>query len=379
MVDHDNTTGFQKGNEKPIVFIYTSAGGRSPWSKGKKFAQSLSYSNDRGKTFKVFEGNPVQENIDYINRDPKAIWHEPTNQWVIVLHFDDRAMAFFTSKDLKNWEFQSELKSEILVDCPELFQLPIDGDESNKKWILYGGSGHYMIGDFNGKNFIAETKEIQFHYGNCFYASQTFSNIPESDGRRIQMAWGVIPMWKMPFNMTLLFPVELTLRTTEEGIRLFAYPVEEIKNIYTKDHTWSDITLEPNQNLLSGIKSELLDIDAEFEIKGADTFGFVINDLPILYSENENLLSCGEEKANIKPDNGKIKLRILVDKVSIEIFANDGRIYMPIRNSELFTPTKDSFKDEEKGLSIFTKGGDTKIHSLKVHELKSIWKTKTEK
>jgi sucrose-6-phosphate hydrolase SacC (GH32 family) len=144
VVDHHNTTGFQTGGEKPILCIYTSAGGRSPWSKGNKFAQSIAYSNDRGRTFHTYEGNPVQPNLDYINRDPKAVWHEPSAQWVIVLHFDERAMAFFTSSDLKTWELQSELESEILVDCPELFELPVDGNKQNKKWVLYGGSGHYL-------------------------------------------------------------------------------------------------------------------------------------------------------------------------------------------------------------------------------------------
>lgn len=117
VVDHHNTTGFQTGDEKPIVCIYTSAGGRNPWSKGKKFTQSIAYSNDRGRTFKPYKGNPVQKNIDYVNRDPKAIWYEPTGQWVIVLQLDERAMAFFTSKGLKSWHFQSELESNILVDC----------------------------------------------------------------------------------------------------------------------------------------------------------------------------------------------------------------------------------------------------------------------
>jgi sucrose-6-phosphate hydrolase SacC (GH32 family) len=364
VVDHENTTGFQTGDEKPIVCIYTSAGGRSPWSKGRKFTQSLSYSNDRGRTFNAYKGNPVQENIDYINRDPKAIWHEPTDRWVIVLHFDERAMAFFTSKDLKFWEFQSELESSVLVDCPELFQLPLDGNEKDQKWIIYGGSGFYMIGEFDGKKFKPDTKEIQFHYGNCFYASQTFSNISESDGRRIQMAWGVIPTWGMPFNMILLFPVELTLRTTGEGIRLFAYPVKEIENIYSKEYTWSDFKLEPGQNILSGIEGELLDIDAEFEVTEAESFGFVFNGLPVSYNMKKNLLSCGEEEAELKPVDGKIRLRILVDRVSVEIFANNGRLYMPIRAY---------IKDEERGLTVFTKGGDTKISSLKVYQLKSIW------
>jgi len=373
IVDHNNTTGFQTGDEKPIVCIYTSAGGRSPWSIGKKFTQSIAYSNDRGRTFKIYEGNPVQENLDYINRDPKAIWHEPTNQWVIVLHFDERAMAFFTSKDLKSWEFRSELESSVLVDCPELFQLPVDGNKGDRKWILYGGSGHYLIGEFDGKKFLPETKEIQFNYGNCFYASQTFSNIPESDGRRIQMAWALIPTQGMSFNMSLLFPVELTLRKTGEDIRMFASPIKEIEKIYSKDHSWCDLKLEPGQNILSEINGELFDIKAEFGVGEAESFGFVINGLPVTFKRDENQLCCGEEAADLKPVDGRIRLRILVDRMSVEIFANNGRIYMPIRNSKLFMPGEGSNKMEERGLAVFTKGGITMIHSLKVHELKSIW------
>ncbi|MGB5847180.1 MAG: DUF4980 domain-containing protein, partial [Ignavibacteriaceae bacterium] len=178
VVDNNNSTGFQTGNEKPIVCVFTSAGGRTPWSIDKKFTQSLSYSNDRGRTFSKYDGNPVLENLDYINRDPKVIWHKPSGQWVIVLHFDERAMAFFTSKDLKKWEFQSEFETNALVDCPEFFQLPLDGNKNNKKWILYGGLGNYIIGEFNGKEFVPETQEIQYSYGDYFYASQTFNNIP---------------------------------------------------------------------------------------------------------------------------------------------------------------------------------------------------------
>lgn len=364
VIDRLNTTGFQTGDEKPIVCIYTSAGGRSPWSKGEKFAQSISYSQDRGRTFKAYEGNPVQGNIEYINRDPKAIWHEPTGQWVIILHFDERAMAFFTSKDLKVWEFQSELESEILVDCPELFELPVDGNEQNKKWILYGGSGHYIIGDFNGREFIPESREIQFSYGNCFYASQTFSNIPETDGRRVQMAWGVIPTWGMSFNMIMLFPVELSLRTTGEGIRMFAYPVKEIESIYSKEHTWSDVWLNPGQNLLSNIEGELFDIDAEFVVGKSREFGFVINGIRISYKPKNELLSAEEEQARVAPENGKIRLRILLDRVSVEVFANDGRVYMPLQSI---------LQPEERSLEVFTEDGNTQISSLEVYELKSIW------
>jgi len=365
VVDEHNTTGFQTGKEKPIVAVYTSAGGRSPWSEGKPFSQSIAYSNDRGRTFTPYEGNPVLPNIEYINRDPKAIWHEPTNQWVIVLHFERGVMAFFTSKDLKSWEFQSEFESRYLVDCPELFQLPVDGDEDNKKWIIYGGPGAYYVGDFDGKQYTPETEITRYSYGNCFYASQTFNNVPEEDGRRIQIAWGTIAMLGMPFNQQLLFPVELTLRTTDEGLRMFAYPVKEIESIHAKEYTWTDVRLKPGQNILANVKGELFDIDAEFEIGRVDEFGFMIRGVPVVYNVKKNQLSCGRPKAILKPIDWKIRLRILVDKVSIEVFANDGRIYMPIRAIP---------EGDQKGLEIFTKGGSIKLSSLKIHELNSIWK-----
>jgi sucrose-6-phosphate hydrolase SacC (GH32 family) len=214
------------------------------------------------------------------------------------------------------------------------------------------------------KQYTPESKIKRYSYGNCFYASQTFNNVPEEDSRRIQIAWGTIPMQGMPFNQQLLFPVELTLHTTDEGLRMFAYPVEEIKKIHGKEHVWTDVQLKPRQNILANVEGELFDIDVEFEVGDADEFGFLINGFSVKYNVDKNELSGGRPKAQLKPIDGKIRLRILVDRVSIEVFANDGRIYMPIRAIP---------EGDERGLEVFTKGSGTKISSLKVYELKSIW------
>lgn len=365
VVDKNNTTGFQTGVEEVLVALYTSAGGRTPWSRQELFTQSIAYSNDRGRTFTRYEGNPVQENIEYINRDPKAIWHEPSSQWIIVLHFDERAMAFFTSKDLKSWKFESELENSVLHDCPELFQLSVDGNESNKKWILYGGSGDYLIGEFDGKRFTRETKEIRFNYGNCFYASQTFNNMPETENRRIQIAWGRVPMQDMPFNQQMLFPVELSLNTTEEGLRMFAYPVKEIEKIRGKAHSWNDTEMKSGYALIEGINEGLFDIDVEFEVGKADEFGFLIDDLMVVYNVNSNQLSCGDQKASLRPKENKIRLRLLVDRTTLEIYANDGRVYMPVRK----LPAKNHNRVE-----ILARRGRARINFLNLYELNSIWK-----
>jgi fructan beta-fructosidase len=363
VVDVNNTAGFQTGDEKVIVCIYTSAGGTNPMSKGQPFTQSIAYSNDRGRTLTVYEGNPVLGHINGGNRDPKVIWHEPTNQWVMALYLDDNTMGFLTSKDLKSWHLQSRLK--CFHECPELFSLPVDGDRNSKKWILYGGSGDYLIGSFDGKKFTPQVGPITFQYGNCFYASQTFNNIPIEDGRRIQMAWGRVAMPGMPFNQMMLFPVTLTLRTTEEGPRMFAEPIREIEKLHKKQWRWENRILKPKENLLSGISGELFHIRVEMKVADVEEIGFVIRDVPINYDVRQQQLSCLDKTATLKPSDGNIRLEILVDRTSIEIFGNGGRIYMPIGVI---------LAGNSKPLEIVTKGGDTEIKSLEIFDLSSIWR-----
>jgi len=363
VVDVNNTAGFQTGDEKVIVCIYTSAGGTNPMSEDQPFTQSIAYSNDRGRTLKVYEGNPVLGHINGGNRDPKVIWHTLTRQWVMALYLDDHEMGFFTSKDLKSWQFQSKIK--CFHECPELFALPVDGDKKNEKWILYGGSGEYLVGHFDGKEFKSETDAIRFNYGNCFYASQTFTNIPRSDGRRIQIAWGRVNMPDMPFNQMMLFPVTLTLHTTDEGIRMFAEPGREIEKLHNRQHQWKNKTLQPGDNLISGLSVELIHIRADLQLHEAVEIGFVIRDIQVTYNVEKQELSCQDNKASLEPVNDKIQLELLVDRTSIEIFGNRGRVYMPIGVI---------LADNSKTLEIFTKGGNTEVKSLIVSELNSAWK-----
>ena len=406
VVDKLNTTGFQSGDEKLIVCIYTSAGGKTPWSKNKPFTQSIAYSNDKGRTFIKYEGNPVQEHIKLENRDPKVIWYAPLNQWVIVLYLDDDEMGFFTSKDLKSWQLESRYKREGLQECPELFQLAIDGNEQNKKWILYAGDGRYDVGQFDGKKFIPDIQGIHFNYGNSFYASQTFNNIPEKDGRRIQIAWGGIPKPGMPFNQQMLFPVELTLKTTEEGPRIFAQPINEIKNIYSKNLIFQDKVVEEGQHSIldENYDGNLCDISVEFEIGRAERFGLIINNIRVTYDIKEKKLYCQKRSASLKPMKGKIKFRILVDRMTLEIFANDGKIYMPVRTHISISEDSEVFKKWGTGFNIleflelyphkfnylveynkpvtipkgnilvFSERGITKLVRMEVYELNSIWR-----
>ncbi|QEG37392.1 GH32 C-terminal domain-containing protein [Bythopirellula goksoeyrii] len=363
VVDWNNSTGFQTGNEPPLVFAYTSAGSVNQWSKGKLFTQSIAYSNDRGRTLTKYAGNPVLPNIAPINRDPKVLWWEEGQEWVVILELDE-TFGFFTSKDLKKWEMQSNLLDGHFHDCPEMFELSVD-DENNKKWVIHDGTGNYFCGDFDGRKFTPETELITRNYGNCFYAGQAFSNAP--DGRCIEVAWGLMefePIPGMAFNQQITFPVDLTLRSTEDGPRLYTNPVNEIEILYGKEQSWAGVTLQPGENLLSELKGELYDIEAEFSIGDAPRFGFLIQGVPVIYDVEDGKLSSGKLEAPLKPQDGSIKLRLLVDRLSVEVFANDGRIYMPIRALNM---------DSSRGFEVFTDGGSTTVNSLKARELKSIW------
>ena len=362
VVDWQNTGGFQTGDESVLVNFYTSAGSHAP--EPVPFTQSIAYSNDRGRTWIKYEGNPVIEHIVGSNRDPKVIWHEPTQKWVMALYLDKNDYALFGSTNLKEWTRLSDLQISD-TECPDIFQLPVDGDPENKKWVFWGAAGKYYVGDFDGTTFTPEGEAHRSDYGANFYAAQTWSDVPESDGRRIQIAWmsGSNPP-DMPFNQQMSFPCSLTLRTTSEGIRLHRQPVAEIENIHTYTHAWSDLTLKPEADPLAGLTGELFDIRAEIALNDATDVGFKIRGQDVRYNVAEQQLTFLERSGPLAPKDGKIRLQILVDRISIEAFGNDGELSM----TSYFLPDL-----ENADIGVYAEGGMATLVSLKVHELKSSW------
>ena len=365
VVDWNNTAGFQEGEEKALVLIYTSA--------GKAFGQSLVYSNDRGKTWKKHKHNPVLRQIVGGNRDPKVFWHEPIKKWVMALYLRGHDYALFTSGDLKQWTRLSDVKHPSAGECPDMFELPVTDVQGRlpagrveKRWIFWGGNGTYLIGKFDGKKFTRTSGPHKTEWGRSCYAAQTWSDIPPEDGRRIIIGWmrgGKFP--GMPFNQQMSTPRRVTLRRTEEGDRLFLYPVREIEKVHGKKHTWSKLALKPSENPLAKLKGKLWDIDAVIEPGKAQQVGFDIRGQKIVYSAKEGKLTALGSSAALKMQGGKIKLRIVADVSSIEVFANDGRIVMSF--SLPIDPKNTS-------LSMFAADGEAKADSLTVWECKSVWR-----
>jgi fructan beta-fructosidase len=362
VVDWNNTTGFQQGDEPPLVAMFTAA--------GNPFTQGLAFSNDRGRTWTKYENNPVLPHIAAENRDPKVIWYAPEKKWVMALYLDHSDYAIFESQDLKQWRKLCDVTIPGDGECPEFFEIPVNGDSKNTRWVFYGASGRYLIGSFDGKKFTPQSGPFELQHGNCWYASQTFNDIPQSDGRRILIPWGRmtesdVPYHQgMPFNQMMGIPVELTLQTTDEGLRLRARPVREIESLYGRVHEIGRRTLNPGENPLAKIHGELFDIVAEITPGDATQIEFNLRGIKVTYDTTEQEISCQRRTTTLKPVDGKIRLRMLVDRTSIDIFGNDGQAYLPIGIA---------LEPANKSLSLSATGGHAKIISLKVHEMKSAW------
>jgi len=166
VIDYQNTTGFGSKANPAMVAVYTSARRDRPGQD-----QALAYSLDRGRTWTKYEGNPVLDLDNEEFRDPKVQWHAPTKSWLMtVVKATERKVAFYSSKDLKEWTHLSDFGPQGAVggvwECPDLFPLPVDGNTKKRKWVLvvslnpghlYGGSGtQYFLGDFDGTTFTPD-------------------------------------------------------------------------------------------------------------------------------------------------------------------------------------------------------------------------------
>ena len=412
IIDWNNTAGFGR---EAMVAIYTTERG------AENQHVNLAYSNDKGRTWIKHEGNPVIAMPEAFKtgtrvfRDPKVFWHEETNKWVMVIAAGDRAV-FYNSPDLKVWTETSQFGIDQgghagVWECPDIFELPVDGDSNNKKWVMImstnggapaGGNGiQYFIGDFDGEEFInanpADT-ELWMDYGDDFYAGATYGDIPSSDGRRIFMAWmnsphkygGDIPT--TPWKSAMAVPRQLTLTNTADGVRMLQSPVTELQSLRAEvlKEVVAPVTVEESNEILKDVTASTFEIEAEFvvdENTTASDFGFKVRkgdstyttigyakadskvylDRTISGNTSFNTRFPAKHTASLSPKNNTIKLNVLVDNSSVEIFANDG----------LVSITDQIFPDPTAiGMELFVVGGQVTLNSLKIHKIGSASFTK---
>ncbi|RHJ82478.1 DUF4980 domain-containing protein [Parabacteroides sp. AM08-6] len=358
VIDYNNTSGFGKKGVPPMVAIYTA-------DNPEKQIQCIAYSLDKGRTWTKYAGNPVIDSKAKWNskdtRDPKVFWHQPSNKWVLVLNERD-GHSIYNSDNLKDWTYQSHVTG--FWECPDLFELPVDGKKDNTKWVMYGASGTYMIGDFDGKTFRPEAGKYYYTTGSI-YAAQTFANIPESDGRRIQIGWGRISHPGLPVNGMMLFPTELSLRTTKEGIRLFSQPVKEIEMLQKEAGKWSNLTAGKANELLQPYnQAGSLRIRTTIKLSHATSAGFnLFGQFLLDYDMNGNRVNgvfySPEERTSME-----ITADILLDRTSVEVYI-DGGAYS-------YSMERRPDPNNKEGFHFW--GTNIEVKSLEVYTLDSIWK-----
>lgn len=405
VVDWNNTSGLQTGNEKVLVALFTY----SSHVDGTQ-SQGLAYSNDKGRTWTMHPNNPILPNQGIKDfRDPKVFWHEQTKKWVMVLVENDHIITY-TSPNLITWTKGEpfgvgEGAHGGVWECPDLFPMNVDGNPNNTKWVLSvsvikgapaGGTGmQYFVGDFDGTKFTNSNSPdtvLWQNYGSDYYAGVTWNDIPSTDGRRLMIAWS--DNWNYrdklptnPFLGQLSLVHELQLKNTGEGIRLTHQPIAKYKDQRGTGDIWANQTITPTTNLLSSKSGDVLELEAQFDVNTATAseFGFKVRTgsggeyTTIGYNRSTSKLFIDRTNSGLKPtdnftgiheaplapdNNGKVKIRALVDRSSVEVFGNDGKVSL----SDLIFPDRNSV-----GLATYAVDGNVTLDTMNFYPMNKIW------
>lgn len=418
VVDVNNTTGFGQNGQPPMVAMFTLHDmKREKDGTDSHESQGLAYSNDRGRTWKMFEGNPVLPNPGGVRdiRDPKLIWHEATKQWVVTLAVGQH-IEFWAAPDLKKWTKLSEFGKEYgghggVWECPDLFPMKVDGT-GETKWVLIvninpggpnGGSvGQYFVGNFDGKTFTLDPqfaeqvplgKGAWMDWGKDNYAAITWSNVP--DDRRLLIGWmsnweyaNQVPTGVWRNAMTL--PRELSLVKAGAMHHLVSQPAKELQALRTKSVALERMDISTPFDLTGklGAPTTLSEMELEFELpkEAAGLVGVELSNAKgetyrIGYDAKDKQFFSDRRKAGDSSFSEKfaanasfaprfaagnpVKMHLFFDVASAELFADGGSTVM----TEIFFPSED-FTEAR----LFAEGGKVSLTGGKVHQLKSIWK-----
>lgn len=400
VIDINNTSGFGKNGKAPLVAIFTHHDPKGEKEGRNNFqVQSLAYSNDNGKTWSKYANNPVIKNPGIIDfRDPKVMWYEPNKKWIMTLAVKDR-IYFYSSKNLKEWTKESEFGEKMgghggVWECPDLFLLDHDG---KPVWVLVvninpggpntGSATQYFLGNFNGNIFSpSDTITRWLDYGPDEYAGVTWSNTGD---RKIFFGWmsnwlyaQVVPTEKWRSAMTV--PRELSMRKTESGLFVASIPVKELSAIKSTPLIANDIRL--SKEFKSAEEIKMLSLPCVVNLSSDDVKDFSLRlsnlqgeEVVIGYDKTQNKYFIDRTKSGkvnfykefaakyFAPrftSNPKIKISLVIDVSSVELFADDGLTVM----TEIFFPNSPYDRID------FQSNDDLLIKKLEYIRLKNIWK-----
>jgi len=350
VVDKDNTAGFG-ANAHILIFTGTANGS----------TQNIAYSLD-GRHYTKYEGNPVVPRITGGNRDPRVFWYKPGRHWVMAVYVVENGhknTVILNSPDLKNWTRVGTIVGDkepgggFLHECPELFELPVEG-ESETRWVVFGATGEYAVGTFDGKNFSQEgvRASLTRRVGG-YYAAQTFGDVP--DGRRILLPWFQVKMPGMPFNQEDALPRELKLVRTGDGFRILQFPVKEIESLR-----------DGPAKSLSDFEGELVEAFIEFRPAGIQPIVLSLRGIRMRCDPARELLEVPGGTVSWPLDKGWFRARVFIDRTGMETFSLDGATCLP---------SQDAIAEPGDLKLRYIEGGDRILEDRsRAYRLKSVWK-----
>lgn len=387
VIDRDNTAGF---GHDAMIALYTAAGSRQ--------TQCLAYSNDRGRTFTKYAGNPVLTGSEPDFRDPKVFWHEPTARWIMVLAVG-RNMEFYSSEDLKTWRFESRFgeghgSHANVWECPDLFELPVDGDPARKKWVLLcslgtesGSRVQYFVGNFDGRTFTNDAAPEQVKWmdaGRDHYAAVTWSNAPGN--RRIAIGW--MSNWQYANEVpTLVFrnantlPRELGLRTCGNDILLTSAPCREVRTLLgdRKQEGPVVVSAEYNTTGFPARNDGAYCIELAIGDISAEVFGFKLFNcngefVDCCFNRLDGTLTVDRAQSGTTafspafaatpparlPAADSYRITLYADPGSLELFVNDGETVV----TNLVFPS-----EPYNRMNIYAKGGKISVQNLDFYKV----------
>lgn len=371
VADEHNSSGLGKNGKPPLVAIFTHhdpVGEKAGTSRFQN--ESMAYSNDEARTWTKYTGNPVLKNPGIRDfRDPKISWYEPGKKWIMTLATADR-ISFYSSTDLKNWTKESEFGNTLgahggVWECPDLFTLDFG---SSKVWVLLvsinpggpnGGSAtQYFTGHFNGKTFTPSDTTTRFiDYGTDNYAGVTFSNTGK---RRIFLGW--MSNWQYaqqvptdPWRSAMTLPRELGVKKLNGKIFLTAEPVTEVARRMKAPQNFSNIHVKGNYDIGTKLDQPSALFSLALSVATGNSFSIVLandagEEMIIGYNKSANQYYMDRTKsgktdfekgfANVhtapRIATGPVNLRLITDRASVELFADNGLSVM----TDIFFPSK---------------------------------------
>ena len=310
LLDTENAAGFGKN---ALIFYYTAAGGNNRRSEGQPFTQCLAYSNDNGKTFHKYEGNPVIPHIVGANRDPKIVWCDELSCYTLALYLDGNTYAILTTSDLKHFEQLQTLELPNDSECPDFY--PLTADDGTRHWVYSGASAKYLVGTFQNGKFVPEQDVRAMHEGSEGYAAQTYSTLP--DGRRINVAWQHIQFpCGMPFFSQMSLPVVHTLKKKGSDYVLYAEPAEEVNSLRVSPLA----VTKTDAGCTAEIAEACTELTVTLPAKGPDVRLDMLGHT-VVFDRARMELRAVDHRIPLEDENGVITVRLYWDICSLEVFA----------------------------------------------------------